>query len=305
MKAQALAGSLVDVADLATIELLLLKRVREVTMGEHAGTAAGAGFDFVGLRDWQAGDRLSTINWPQSALRNFSPVVVSEFAQPGTASVIAVADASASTRCGVDGRPMAAIIARALATIGLSAVFFQDAFGLIAAGDGFAELGAVWPRTGRGQVLRCLHAYEAQPPLAELRRAPSLAATLGGAVRRTSFVPVISDFLFEGYAEVLRELALLAATHDVVLVLVDAAAAYRLPSLGAGWVEVVDVESGQARLLSRGGIRNLAARVEAWQDAVAADAAALDLDVVRLGPDPRQNDLALAQFVVERRVRKI
>ena len=79
-----------------------------VTIGDHRSLSHGSGFDFVGLRDWQAGDRFSTIDWAQSTLTNFSPLVVREFEQPSTASVVVVADASLSTRCGVNGVPIAA-----------------------------------------------------------------------------------------------------------------------------------------------------------------------------------------------------
>ena len=47
----------------------------------------GAGFDLVGLRTWEPGDRLSAVDWPQSSLTNFSPLVVRDFEQPGTATV--------------------------------------------------------------------------------------------------------------------------------------------------------------------------------------------------------------------------
>ena len=120
-----------NLSDLTEIELLILRADARVHDRRAPQPFHGTGFDFVGLRDWQPGDRLSTIDWAQSTLTNFSPLVVREFEQPSTATVIAVADASLSTRCGIDGVPIAAAIARAIGTIGMSAVFFQDLFGLI------------------------------------------------------------------------------------------------------------------------------------------------------------------------------
>jgi uncharacterized protein (DUF58 family) len=304
MTARALESSLVDLSDITKIELLLLRRVREATMGEHRSLFHGSGFDFVGLRDWEAGDRLSSINWPQSAINNFSPMVVSEFDQASTSSVIALADTSLSTRCGGAAEPIAAVIARALATIGLSAVFFQDSFGLLTFTTGFDEIAAVWPRIGRGQVLRCLDAYEHGQGLARVRWADDLSTTISSAIRRTSLVPVISDFLFDGADRALRELSLLDATHDVVIVLVDSAFAYDLPAVSASWIETFDVETGRSRLMSRRGVRRLAERARDWQDEIARLARDLDLDVVRLGLDRQQSDVALMQFVVERRLRK-
>src|SRR4026207_1213421 len=87
---------LINLSEITEVELLILKRMREFTIGEHSSMFHGTGFDFVGLRDWQAGDRFESIDWAQSSLTNFSPLVVREFEQPTTSSVIMVADRSAS-----------------------------------------------------------------------------------------------------------------------------------------------------------------------------------------------------------------
>ena len=87
---------LINLSEITEVELLILKRMREFTIGEHASMFHGTGFDYVGLRDWQAGDRFEHIDWPQSSLNNFSPMIIREFEQPTTSSVIMVADRSAS-----------------------------------------------------------------------------------------------------------------------------------------------------------------------------------------------------------------
>ena len=187
----------VNLSELTEIELLIMRRMREFTIGEHRSLFHGTGFDYVGLRDWQAGDRMSQIDWPQSTLTNFSPMVVRDYEQRSTATVVAIADASLSTRCGIDGVPIAAAIARTIGTIGMSAVFFQDLFGLITFGANFDELSAIRPRVGKNQVIHCLDAYQFGEGLLPLRRADSLSMTLAGFMRKTSMVPVISDFLFD------------------------------------------------------------------------------------------------------------
>src|SRR5437773_11833400 len=185
----------VNLSELTEIELLIMRRMREFAIGEHRSLFTGSGFDFVGLRDWQTGDRMSQIDWAQSSLTNFSPMVVRNYEQRSTDTVIAVADGSLSTRCGIDGVPIAAAIARAIGTIGMSAVFFQDLFGLITFGPNFEQLAAVRPRIGKNQVIHCLEAYQFETGLQPLRRADSLSMTLAGFMRKTSLVPVISDFL--------------------------------------------------------------------------------------------------------------
>ena len=54
----------VSLADITEIELIILKRMREVAMGDHRSSSHGNGFDFLGLRDWEPGDRPSAIDWP-------------------------------------------------------------------------------------------------------------------------------------------------------------------------------------------------------------------------------------------------
>jgi uncharacterized protein (DUF58 family) len=294
----------VSLGDITEIELLILKRMREVTIGEHRSTSHGSGFDFQGLRDWQPGDRPSSIDWAQSSLTNFSPLIVREFEQPSTATVSAIADLSLSTRCGVQGTPIAALIARAIATIGMSAVFFQDPFGLVTFDEGFQHLSSIRPRTGKSHVVHCLDAYQFQRGLQPVARVGELGSTISGYFRSKTLLPIISDFLFDNYRDVLHELSLANTTHDVFLVLIDSAFAFELPALSTGWVEMVDVETGRSRMIGRSAYRKLPARVREWQDEVERAAKDVEIDVVRVGIDSAQADIALGEFVAERRLRK-
>ena len=92
--------------------------MKELTLGDHASVFKGAGFHFVGIRDWEPGDRPSSIDWAQSSLTNFSPLITREFEQDSNATIVAVADASLSTRCGAHGATIATAIARAVAAVG-------------------------------------------------------------------------------------------------------------------------------------------------------------------------------------------
>ncbi len=137
-----------------------------------------------------------------------------------------------------------------------------------------------------------------------LKHADSLSMTLAGMMRKTSMVPVISDFLFDNAGEVMKELSLLNAMHDVFIVLVDSAFAFEMPSISAGWIEAFDVETGKSNVMSRGALRSLSARTRQWQDDVARMAKASDLDVLRIGVDELQTAIALSEFIAERRLRK-
>jgi uncharacterized protein (DUF58 family) len=230
--------------------------------------------------------------------------MVREFEQQSTATVMPIADFSPSTRCGVGGVPIAAAVTRAIAMIGMSAVFFQDPFGLVTFDRGFTHLAALRPRLGKSHVVHCVDAYQFERGLQHIRRSGSISTSLGGFVRRQAMLPVISDFLFDDVDEVLRELALLAITHDVFLVLIDSAFAFDLPRVSAGWIEISDVESGKTRTVSRRQFAQLADRAREWQEGVHRQAKNRDLDVVVIGVDQAKSDIALTEFVVERRLRK-
>ena len=299
------AEPLVDFSDIAEIELFILKRMKELALGDHASVFKGPGFNFVGVRDWEPGDRVSAIDWPQSSLTNFSPMVMREFEQPSNATIIAVADASLSTRCGTRGTPIAAAIARSVAAVGLSAVFFQDLFGLLAFDANFRSVTAVRPRIGKSHVLHCLDQYRDQTHAEDSKASGDFEGTIAAQLRRTSLVPVISDFLFADAERVISELSRLSAVHDVFLIMVDVRFAYDLPDIGAGWIEIFDVETGTTRIVSRRELRLLAVRIEEWQQRVQRLAGDVDLDIVRVGLDRWEMETALVNLVAERRLRKL
>jgi hypothetical protein len=45
----------VNLREIAEIELFIIKRMKEFTLGDHASVFKGSGFNFVGVRDWQPG----------------------------------------------------------------------------------------------------------------------------------------------------------------------------------------------------------------------------------------------------------
>ena len=304
MKEAVADSGLVNLREIAEIELFILRRMKELTVGDHASVYKGSGFNFEGLRDWQPGDRLSSVDWAQSSLTNFSPMIMREFDQDSNATVMAVADTSMSTRCGIGGVPIAAAIARSVAAVGLSAVFFQDMFGLVTFDDRFRQVAAARPRIGRSHVIYCVDLYQRErsdeaPPDMEITE------TIASHLRKTSLVPVISDFLFADVPRVIKELSRLNAVHDVFLVMADARFAYELPHVSAGWVEAMDLETGRTRVFSRRELKRLADRVDVWQQEVVRLARDADLDIVRVGLDRWEMESVLANFAAERRLRKI
>jgi uncharacterized protein (DUF58 family) len=278
--------------------------MKEFTVGDHSSVFRGSGFNFVGVRDWQPGDRASSIDWAQSSLTSFSPMVVREFEQDSNATIVAVADASLSTRCGANGTPIAAAVARAIAAVGLSAVLFQDRFGLLTFDDTFHQLATAPPRIGKPHVLHCIDLYQQRAATNAPTGRPDVVNGIAAHLRKTSLVPVISDFLFSDAPTLIHELSILNASHDVFLVMVDARFAFDLPQVSAGWVRTFDVETGSTRIVSTREFTRLRERVAEWQGVVERLARDADIDVVQTGLDRWEMETTLAGFVAERRLRK-
>ena len=304
--------TLVTLSEIAEIELFILKRMKEFTLGDHASLFKGGGFNFVGVRDWQPGDRMSSIDWAQSSMTNFSPLIAREFEQDSTATIMAVADASLSTRCGIDGITIATAIARGVAAVGLSATFFQDLFGFVAFDGRLQPTAAARPRIGRSHLLYCLDLYrgavtETGMPATfdTVRSTPGVAGAIESQLRKAAMVPVISDFLFPDATRLINELASLNAVHDVFILMADVRFAYEMPDVSAGWIEAFDIESGETRVLSWRELQRLGDRVAAWQDDIVRTGRAAGLDVVRVGLDRWEMETALASFAAERRLRKM
>ena len=299
--------ALVNLQEIAEIELFILKRMKEFTLGDHASVFKGAGFNFVGVRDWEPGDRMSSIDWSQSSLTNFSPMITREFEQDSNAAIVAVVDASLSTRCGIaGGTTIATAIARAVAAAGLSATFFQDLFGLVTFDEKFRPLASARPRIGRSHLLYCLDLYRQSLSQArEADRLQDIVAAIESQVRKSSLVPVISDFLFADANALIGQLSHLNAVHDIFLLMADVRFAYDVPPVSDGWMEVFDVESGRVRVLSRREMRRLATRISEWQDEIERLARDADLDIVRVGLDRWEMETALVKFTAERRLRKM
>ena len=291
--------SLVSWSEIRDVELVIVRRMQEFAIGAHPSMFHGSGYDLAGLRDWQPGDRLSTIDWPQSSLTNFSPLITRAFDQDSNAPIVIAADVSHSTRCGVRGEPIARVIARAVATFAMAASLSQDRVGLVTFDRDTRRI-AVRPRVGKNHAIHCIEAYQDHL----LGRGVGKSApdvSFAGLLRTRSLVPVISDFLFDDPHPVLAELADLNTLHDVFLVMIDSAFAFKLPRFSAGWIEAYDAETGRTRVISSADLEQLGSRVSEWQDMVEHSAHNHGLEVLRLGGSGPQFHDTLVDFLLERK----
>ncbi len=278
-------------AALRVIEIHTARLANEQLSGTYTSSFKGQGLAFREVRPYQAGDDVRVIDWNVSARMNDTFVKV--FVEEREMTVMLVVDLSQSQRFGTRRAPKARVACEVAALLSFSAIRNNDRVGLIVATDKLDRV--VPPKKGEKHVMRVVReilgfdAGAAQPRPYDahghmrLGAATDLAAALQGLVRvsrRRSVAFLVSDFYDTGYE---RALALAAAKHDVVpVVLVDPRDA-ELPDVGLATFE--DLESGDDVVVDTSDPRVRAAYARAMKDLVAARRATflkLGLDSVEI-----------------------
>ncbi len=293
----------VNLGEIKEIDIVVLRRLQELIGGDHKSFFRGDGFDFVGLRDWQPGDKISSIDWPQSTMNNFNPLVVMEFEEDKNGTILIVTDASLSMHCGVDGFSSRNIVSRAIATIGLSGVFFQDLTGLFIFDHKYNHV-YIRPRMGKNNVISCVSRYLNPSFSSSASNSLSMTQKILGCLRRPAMIPVVSDFLFEDAVDFINDISHLKSRHDLFLIVTEASFLFELPGISDGWVECLDIESGKAALLSRKEFMHMSGRAMDHQEAVIQRARQSGLEVLKVGRDKNKFYNDFAEFFFNRRTRR-
>ncbi|HPQ43476.1 MAG TPA: hypothetical protein PKZ42_04540 [Syntrophales bacterium] len=297
------ASLLLDPSEVEAINLFCNARVHGLIFGEHASVFTGTrGFDFSGIRDFEAGDQQIKVDWAHSTTTLFNPLQVRECVEERSIDIVIAADVSCSTRCGTSHGLIGKGIARTIATIGFSASIFQDTVGLVLFGG--REHIIEPSRGGLNHVKQMVELYQTMPAAPGLSEKNRLAEILAGELHRTSLVIVASDFFFPDVFSTLKELADLKQHHDVFLVMADSAFAFELPLFSSGLISCMDSETGMLVDLSRSQVQELPRLIREYQDAVADYAERSDLEVLRIFLEAEQFLMAIVDFFLERRLRR-
>jgi uncharacterized protein (DUF58 family) len=255
-------------AALRVIEIHTARLANEQLTGTYSSSFKGQGLAFREVRPYQAGDDVRLIDWNVSARMNDAFVKV--FVEEREMTVMLVVDLSASERFGTRRAPKVRVASEVAALLSFSAIRNNDRVGLIIATDRVERI--VPPKKGEKHVMRVVReilgfdpsvskvAAPARPERIgrpQLGAATDLKAALESLVRvsrRRSVAFIVSDFYDTGYE---RTLALAAAKHDVVPVVLRDPRDSELPDVGLATFE--DLESGEEVVVDTGD-----ARVRAW-----------------------------------------
>lgn len=233
---------------LRTIEIQTARMANEQLAGTYTSVFKGQGLAFREVRQYQPGDDVRTIDWNVSARMNDTFVKV--FVEEREMTVMLVVDLSASERFGTRRASKARVAAEIAALCAFSAIRNNDRVGLIIGTDRVEKI--VPPKKGDKHVLRVVReilGFEPEHTGTNLRVA---LETLSKVAHRRSVAFVVSDFYATGFE---RALALAAAKHDVIPVMLVDPRDETLPDVGlasfedweTGEVAVVDTSDARVR----------------------------------------------------------
>jgi uncharacterized protein (DUF58 family) len=313
------------------IQFVTGRQVADVMAGAYLSVFKGRGMEFDEVRPYVPGDDVRTIDWNVTA-RTGEPHV-KRFVEERELTVMLLVDVSASQDFGSGRRSKLEAAVELSALLAMSAVDNGDKVGLLLFHGG-ADL-YIPPRKGGKHALRVVREVLArgQGFVAERRawQMPTWIRSLWGKLQRATRVEVsagrrstsiasalefcrqvlprravlflISDFLDEGYLQVLRHAN---RKHDVVASLIVDPREADMPP--AGLVTLEDAETGRQRLVdtsSPGFRRELAARAADRRDRLREQLRATGMDLVVFDASGSMIDPLLAFFRErERRLRR-
>lgn len=223
-------------SQLRSIEIRTQRLATEELSGSYSSVFKGQGLSFREVRAYQPGDDVRWIDWNVSARMNEPFVKV--FTEEREMTVMLVVDLSASEQFGTRRASKARVAAEIGALCAFSAIKNNDRVGLIIGTDVIETL--VPPKKGDKHVVRVIReilGFSPQYPGTDLKLALD---TLSRVAKRRSVAFVLSDFFAEGYE---RSLALAAAKHDVIPILLVDPRDEVLPDVGLASFE--DWETGE------------------------------------------------------------
>ena len=227
--------------ELRYIEVYTGKKIRNQRVGAYQSPMRGPGFDFDEHQPYRPGDDVRRIDWNVTARMN-APYVRHTHAERELNVMIAM-DVSRSMDIGSARYSKKEALTFITGSLVFSALSDQINTGFLAFAD--RVLMSAEPRRTRAAAWSMIQqCWDARPaPRARTRMVPVVAHLLK-TLKRMSIVFIVSDFVTEDDALASKELAILAARHDIIAVVPEDPTDLSLPP-GGGYVQVRDIETGR------------------------------------------------------------
>lgn len=222
---------------LRKIEITTNRLATEQLSGNYHSVFKGQGLAFREVRQYQPGDDVRSIDWNVSA--RMEDTYVKVFVEEREMTVMLVVDLSHSELFGTRVTTKSRLAAEVAALCAFSAIKNNDRVGLILSTDQIEKI--VPPKKGQKHVMRVVREILGAKPERTGTDLSVALSTLYTLARRRSVAFVLSDFFTTGYE---RALALAAARHDVIPVVLADPRDDELPDVGLATFE--DLETGDS-----------------------------------------------------------
>ena len=226
--------------ELRYIEVYSARKIRNLRVGAYTSPLRGPGFDFDEHQPYRPGDDVRRIDWNVTARMN-APYVRHTHAEREMNVMIAV-DVSRSMELGSSAHSKKEVMTFITASLLFSAVADQINAGFMAFADRVLLFAP--PRRTRAAAWSVLERCWALAPRPGRTALLPAIRHLTSALKRTSVIFIVSDFMTNEDLFGTRDLAMLAARHDVIAIVPEDPAESALPA-GSGYVTMRDLESGR------------------------------------------------------------
>jgi uncharacterized protein (DUF58 family) len=238
------------------LDLRLGRRGGRPEPGERRVAVRGHGLTFSGLREYQPGDDVRSMDWNVTA--RFGRPHVKVYQQEMAGVFLVALDISASMHAGAVGEAKRATALEAAALFLFAAALRDERVGAIAFTDRIERYFS--PRRGRHHALRLVHALDAVTPASRATSVGGVLRRLDHLLRLPAVVALISDFADEDFSAALGRLSV---RHDLIGVRITDERERALPRRRLAWIE--DVETGASRWVDTASARVRDAWAARWR----------------------------------------
>jgi uncharacterized protein (DUF58 family) len=231
---------------LRAIEIRTRRMANEQLTGTYSSSFKGQGLSFREVRAYNPGDDIRWIDWNVSA--RMSEPYVKVFVEEREMTVMLVVDLSGSEQWGTVRASKARVAAEISALCAFSAIKNNDRVGLVLGTEVIEKM--LPPKKGEKHVLRVIREILGFEPKYTGTDLALALSTLVKVTKRKSVAFVISDFFASGFE---RALALAAAKHDVIPIMLVDPRDEELPDVGLATFE--DLETGEDVVVDTGDAR--------------------------------------------------
>jgi uncharacterized protein (DUF58 family) len=250
------------------VEVRTNRLVNDMMVGAYLSHFKGRGMDFEELREYMPGDEVRDIDW--NVTYRMGRPFVKRFREERELAMVLALDISGSSAFGSVRRSKREFATEIAGTLALSAARSSDKVALLLFTDR-VEL-FIPPRKGRRHLLRLIREMLYFEPKHRGTSIPAALAFMNHLLHRRSIVFLFTDFLHsfgeatfsaDTHRDLLQELGLTNARHDLVCVHLHDPRESALPS--AGLVTLEDAETGELLEVdsNRALVRDRFARVNA------------------------------------------